>query len=281
MAEQRAGAAGPAAAGAAQGHVVVVGNLKGGSGKSTLVINLACALAEAGRRVAVLDCDPQGSASAWAGRGTAGSAAVPVRFEPLRNLNGAGGWLVTAGELRREVDVLLVDLPGVVAPAMGAAFLIASLILVPASPSAVDVEGTRRVLGLLAKARAERATAPPAALLVPVRVRDLDRGLVPWERVLEPLGLPMTPPLRQHVAFDRAYEAGRWVGELFPGGEAHREVRAVAERVLAELGRAAAPPAFASPRPALATAGLAEAPARRFEPAPAGRRSWWRKVLGA
>jgi chromosome partitioning protein len=258
------------------GHVVVVGNLKGGSGKSTLVINLACALAEAGRRVAILDCDPQGTASAWASRG---HAAVPVRFEPLRNLNGAGGWLVTAGEMRRGVDVLLIDLPGVVAPAMGAAFLIASLILIPAAPQAVDVEGTRRVMAHLEKARAERPHAPPQALLVPVRVRDLERGLVPWQDILEPLGLPMAPPLRHQVAFDRAFEEGRWVGERFPGSDAHREVQAIARRVLDELDRAAASPAFglAWPRP-VREFELAEAPAS-FDRGGA-RRPWWRRVLG-
>src|SRR3954454_17143406 len=185
------------------GHVVVVGDLKGGSGKSPLVITLASALAEAGRRVAILDCDPQGTASAWASRG---HAAVPVRFEPLRNLNGAGSWLVTAGEMRRGVDVLLIDLPGVVSPAMGAAFLIASLIRIPAAPQAVDVEGTRRVMAHLDKARAERPQGPPQALLVPVRVRELERGLVPWQDLLEPLALPMTPPIRHQVAFDRAFE---------------------------------------------------------------------------
>src|SRR3954468_24983366 len=73
------------------GHVVVVGNLKGGSGKSTLVINLASALAEVGRRVAILDCDAKGPASAWR---SGVHAAVPVRFEPLRNLNGTSSWLV-------------------------------------------------------------------------------------------------------------------------------------------------------------------------------------------
>jgi chromosome partitioning protein len=258
------------------GHVVVVGNLKGGSGKSTLVINLASALAEVGRRVAILDCDPQGTASAWASRG---HAAVPVRFEPLRNLNGAGSWLVTAGEMRRGVDVLLIDLPGVVAPAMGTAFLIASLILIPVAPQAVDVEGTRRVMAHLDKARAERPQAPPQALLVPVRVRELERGLVPWQDLLEPLALPMTPPLRHQVAFDRAFEEGRWVGERFPGSDAHREVQAVARRVLDELDRAVAPPAFglARPRPARELE-LAEAPAG-FDHSGA-RRPWWRRVLG-
>ena len=200
---------------------------------------------------------------------------MPVRFEPLRNLNGTGSWLVTAGEMRRGVDVLLIDLPGVVAPAMGAAFLIASLILIPVAPQAVDVDGTRRVMAHLDKARAER----PQALLVPVRVRELERGLVPWQDLLEPLALPMTPPIRHQVAFDRAFEEGRWVGERFPGSDAHREVQAVARRVLEELDRAAAPPAFglARPRPARELE-LAEAPAG-FDDSGA-RRPWWRRVLG-
>jgi cellulose biosynthesis protein BcsQ len=183
--------------------------------------------------------------------------------------------------MRREVDVLLIDLPGVVAPAMGAAFLIASLILIPTVPQAVDVEGTRRVMAHLEKAQAERPQAPPQALLVPVRVRDLERGLVPWQDILAPLGVPMTPPLRHQIAFDRAFEEGRWVGERFPGSDAHREVQAVARRVLDELDRVGPPPAFGLARPDPARGrelALAEAPASFVH---AGeRRPWWRRVLG-
>ena len=135
---------------AVAGRVVVVGNLKGGSGKSTLVMNLAGALAERGRQVAILDCDPQGTATSWGDRG----GTVRVRYEPLKNLNGAGGWLATASAMRREVDVLIVDLPAVVAPAMGAAFMIADVILIPVAPQAVDIEGSRRVLAHLEAARA-------------------------------------------------------------------------------------------------------------------------------
>lgn len=45
---------------------IAVLNPKGGSGKTTLALNLAQGLSLKGKRVLVVDCDPQGSALAWA-----------------------------------------------------------------------------------------------------------------------------------------------------------------------------------------------------------------------
>jgi chromosome partitioning protein len=44
-----------------------IGNQKGGSGKTTTCVNLAATLGEQGRRVLVIDLDPQHSATSWLG----------------------------------------------------------------------------------------------------------------------------------------------------------------------------------------------------------------------
>ena len=72
------------------GHIIASGNLKGGTGKTTIAVKLACALAARGLEVVLLDVDPQGSACEWAQSGL-----LPVRVRrPRRSTSraAAGGW---------------------------------------------------------------------------------------------------------------------------------------------------------------------------------------------
>ena len=66
-------------------RIVTVGNLKGGTGKTTLAVNLAAAAEGRGIRTVIIDLDPQQSAGKWADqRPKAG--------------DGADRWLGTLGE---------------------------------------------------------------------------------------------------------------------------------------------------------------------------------------
>ena len=47
------------------GKVVTVAQQKGGSGKTTVAVNLAVEFSRRGLRVALLDTDPQGSLGRW------------------------------------------------------------------------------------------------------------------------------------------------------------------------------------------------------------------------
>jgi chromosome partitioning protein len=123
------------------GQIIACGNLKGGVGKTTLAVNLACALAARGRDVGLLDLDPQGSATAWAA-----ADRLPVQAEALPSIEGHGSarWPARAGELAAAGRLVVLDLPPLLLPPLASALIITDVILIPLTPSALDLAATRQ-----------------------------------------------------------------------------------------------------------------------------------------
>jgi chromosome partitioning protein len=233
------------------GQIIASGNLKGGTGKTTIAVNLACALATRGFEVWVLDVDPQGSATEWAARGR-----LPVRVESVASIQVTGGsrWLNRAAELAKSVDLLVIDLPPLIVPAMASATMIADLMLVPITPSALEVAPTERVLRTIRITRETRHADRPKALLVPNKVDLQGHYNQATEAAVDSLHERWAPRVRQHTDHVNAFAVGEWVGRYAPGSPASQDIQALADATLAMLGLQ--PPTRAEPAPPAAEAKL-------------------------
>lgn len=210
--------------------VIAVMNLKGGCGKSTIAVNLACELAGNADSVLLLDNDVQGTATQWLSHGR-----LPIQgaFMPLEN-DEDGERLVRAVSARKERYVVL-DAPAHVGAAARAAGKVADLTLVPVTASGVDVAATRAVVDLIRKARALRRNGVPKCLIVPSKIdRRTDAGRQIEEQVCT-FGENVGPAVHQRTAFVEAFGAGQWIGDYAPRSPAHSDITALAIAVKSSL----------------------------------------------
>ena len=103
-------------------------NQKGGSGKTTLSVHLAAALARDGARVLLIDDDPQGSALEWSAL-RQGEPAFPVIGLPKPVLHREVPTLATG------YDHVIIDGPLQVADITRSAIMASDVVIVPVQPS--------------------------------------------------------------------------------------------------------------------------------------------------
>lgn len=210
------------------GTLTAVGNLKGGTGKSTIAVNLACAFADQGQTVVLVDADGQGTATDWHALGR-----LPIAVEslPLGTERDAEKWVARVLALKTGVDHVVVDLPPQVGSSIASALLIADLFLIPVTPSGIDLRATGRALDLLRRARAVRSAAKPVCMLVPSRVDRRTAFGRCIHRTLERFGLTIGPAIRQRSAHIAAFGSGHWIGTHAPSSPAHCEIKVLRDRV--------------------------------------------------
>lgn len=127
--------------------IITVCNQKGGSGKTTLSMQLAGTLAGRRKRVLVVDADPQGTATRWA------ASADDAKPFPAAVVGLSAAHEKVHREVKKFVedyDFIVIDCPPAAdSPVPQSALLIADLALVPIIPSPLDLWasiGIRKVI---------------------------------------------------------------------------------------------------------------------------------------
>lgn len=207
---------------------ITVLSRKGGSGKTTLAVNLALMAFLRGHKVLLADIDPQRSAS----------DALRARGEPgpvLADINAGKLFMTQSNAMRDRFDYLFVDTPAMPEADVAQAVNIADVCLVAGRPSFLDLapivrtaEAVRRLgkggMVVLNQAHTSRSDVAPVA----------------FPDIMEALrfcGLPLAPHgLRSREAFQKAMARGLCVAEFEPGGPAARDLGRLWDHVEAGLG---------------------------------------------
>lgn len=183
-------------------ETILIANPKGGSGKTTLSVNIAGYLANQGRRVALLDLDRQKSASLWI-------AARPADLPEIVTLESSKG----EGCLN---DTLVIDSPaGLRGKNLARAIKLAHKIIVPVSPSLFDLNASRDFLKILADEKNIRKGKCEIGV-VGMRMNPRTRAATMLENFLADSGLPILAYLRETQVYVNAAFEGKSLFDLPP-----------------------------------------------------------------
>lgn len=198
---------------------------KGGTGKTTAALGLAVAAVRAKRAVAVIDLDPQATATNWRDRRKDEAPAVvsaqASRLRPTLEIAQKNG-----------AELVIVDTAGRNDDSALNAARLSNLVLIPSRPNVVEIETLRAVADLI-----RLAGNPLANVLLngihPTATKQAEEARA---MILQVFGLECAPVYLCHrSAYAEAPLSGRAPQELDPEGKAGIELSRLYEYVWKQL----------------------------------------------
>lgn len=181
---------------------VLVGNIKGGCGKTTIATHLAAAFAAQGLKTAIGDCDRQRSSLNWLKRRAETAA-------PILGLD----WSKDVGDTPKSIQRLIIDAPAAmhhkdVEDLIG----ISDVVVVPVLPGAFDQDATAHFLKKLSEVKAVRKNKRIVAI-IGNRLRPGTKASDHLAVFFASLGFPVVARLRDSQIYPNMAAGGSSVLE--------------------------------------------------------------------
>lgn len=204
--------------------LTVVGNLKGGTGKSTVAFNLAVWLAHEKASVMAFDLDPQGTLlDVCEVRSEDGFEPV---FEVSDDISMLEKMVAAKG---KKAPPVIADVSATNMPDMEKAMALADRVLIPVQPSQADIWSTQRFLKIVTASKGENTQ-----VLGFINRADTHLGVRETAEAEEAINMlqnidSLNVRLHQRTAYRRSFSEGLAVFELDPMGKAANEVMKLAK----------------------------------------------------
>ncbi len=183
---------------------VLVGNIKGGCGKTTIATHLATAFAGQGLKTAIADCDRQKSALGWLKRRDPG-------LSPIQGLD----WTKDVGDTPKGLDRLVIDAPAAMHHKdVEDLIRIADAVVIPVLPGTFDQDATAHFLKKLSEVKAVRKNKRLVAI-IGNRLRPGTKASDQLDVFFASLGFPVVTRLRDSQLYPAQAAAG---SSLLEGG---------------------------------------------------------------
>jgi chromosome partitioning protein len=199
--------------------IIALTGQKGGIGKSTTAVSLAVVAMARGRRVLLVDADPQGTVRTWGDVACEAGHTIPTIVAMGSAMHRPG----QLPEVAPAYDLTVIDCPPRQGEVARSALMIADLAVFPCGPTAADAWALAAAVEVFHEARALRDDLRGCVLITRKQGRTaLGKGA---RGVLETSGLPvLKTELGYRVAYQEALASGQGVTTYAPRDAAAREM---------------------------------------------------------